>query len=76
MKNNPSARTIAPATLQTVLDRVAANDSLSHTRKRDLRSAVIGLPSSVSDRLPPTSPKPTFHDQSRPRWTRFTKPLG
>lgn len=41
MTNHPPAS--APATLQTVLDRLAGNCGLSDTRKRDLRSAVIGF---------------------------------
>ena len=41
MKPNPPPPPAAPATLQTVLDRLARNAGLSDTRKRDLRSAVI-----------------------------------
>jgi hypothetical protein len=35
-----SPETTTPATLQTVLDRVAANDTLSESRRRDLRCAI------------------------------------
>ena len=40
MKYDPPTHPMAPATLQTVLDRIAADPALSDTRKRDLRSAV------------------------------------
>jgi hypothetical protein len=42
MKLDPIPQTIvSPATLQDVIDRLAGNGSLSATRKRDLRSAVV-----------------------------------
>lgn len=41
MKNNPIPPIAALATLQDVLDRLEANQSLSETRKRDLRSACL-----------------------------------
>jgi len=40
MNPAPPPVTAAPATLQTVLDRLAGDGALSDTRKRDLRSAV------------------------------------
>ena len=40
MKPPPPPPTAAPATLQTVLDRLAGKDGLSDGRKRDLRSGV------------------------------------
>ena len=43
MKPNPPPPPAAPVTLQTVLDRLAGDDGLSDTRKRDLRSAVTSF---------------------------------
>ena len=43
MKHDPPSQLMGPATLQTVLDRLAADPALSETRKRDLRSAVIAF---------------------------------
>ena len=43
MKPNPPPQTTAPATLQTVLDRLTADAGLPKTRKRDLRSAVTSF---------------------------------
>jgi integrase len=43
MKNEPNPPTAAPATLQDVIDRLVADRSLSDTRKRDLRSAVVSF---------------------------------
>ena len=43
MKPNPPPQPAAPATLQTVLDRLAGDGGLSDTRKRDLRSAVTSF---------------------------------
>jgi integrase len=40
MKPNPPPPFITPVTLQTVLDRLAGDNGLSPSRKRDLRSAV------------------------------------
>jgi hypothetical protein len=39
----PLPQAATPATLQTVLDRLASRGDLSDTRKRDLRSAVTSL---------------------------------
>jgi integrase len=41
MKTHPPSQTAVAAKLQSVLDRLAVDDRLSETRKRDLRSAVI-----------------------------------
>ena len=43
MKPNPPPPPAPPVTLQTVLDRLAGDDGLSGTRKRDLRSAVTSF---------------------------------
>ena len=43
MKPNPVLPNAAPATLQTILDRLAGHAGLSETRKRDLRSAVTSF---------------------------------
>ena len=43
MKPNPVLPNAAPATLQTILDRLAGHAALSETRKRDLRSAVTSF---------------------------------
>jgi hypothetical protein len=45
----------APATLQDVIDRLAGNRSLSNTRKRDLRSAVVSF-GKLTDRAPAAIP--------------------
>jgi hypothetical protein len=43
MKSQPPPQTAVVATLQSILDRLAVDDSLSEVRKRDLRSAVISF---------------------------------
>lgn len=43
MKKDPIPTKAALATLQDVIDRLAGNRSLSETRKRDLRSAVVSF---------------------------------
>jgi len=43
MTPNPPPQPPGPATLQTVLDRLAGNGALSDNRRRDLRSAVISF---------------------------------
>jgi integrase len=43
MKNDPIPQIAAVATLQNVLDRLEANQSLSETQKRDLRSACLAF---------------------------------
>jgi integrase len=43
MKPNPPPPSTTPVTLRTVLDRLAGNSSLSDTRRRDLRSAVVSF---------------------------------
>ena len=40
MKTHPLPQAAATATLQSVLDRLATDNSISETRKRDLRSSV------------------------------------
>ena len=50
MKHDPIPPTTASATLQDVKDRIAGS-SLSQTRKRDLRSAVVTY-AKLTDRLP------------------------
>ena len=41
MKPTPPPTTTAPATLKTVLDRITADPTMSDSRKRDLRSAIL-----------------------------------
>jgi integrase len=43
MKTHPLPQIAVTATLQSVLDRLAVDEGLSETRKRDLRSAVISF---------------------------------
>jgi integrase len=43
MKPNPVLPNATPATLQTILDRLAGDGGLSDTRKRDLRSAATSF---------------------------------
>jgi len=43
MKTHPLPQAAVTATLQTVLGRLATDDSLSDIRKRDLRSAVVSF---------------------------------
>jgi integrase len=43
MKPDPPSPNATPATLQTVLDRLADNAELSHSRRRDLRSAILSF---------------------------------
>lgn len=43
MKIGPLPQNVSSVTLQTVVDRLAANPGLSESRKRDLRSAVTGF---------------------------------
>jgi integrase len=43
MKTHPLPQTAIAVTLQSALDRLALDDSLSEVRKRDLRSAVISF---------------------------------
>src|SRR5260370_39729235 len=43
VKTHPLPEIAVAATLQSVLDRLAVDDSLSEIRKRDLRSAVISF---------------------------------
>lgn len=43
MKTDPLPKTAVAATLQSVLDRLSTDESLSDARKRDLRSAVVSF---------------------------------
>jgi integrase len=43
MKTHPLPQTAVAVTLQSILDRLAVDESLSEIRKRDLRSAVISF---------------------------------
>jgi integrase len=43
MKIDPLPQTTTPVTLQTVIDRLAAHPTLTTSRRRDLRSAVISF---------------------------------
>src|SRR6266851_8100263 len=60
MKTHPPPQTGVAATLQSVLGRLAADDSLSDARKRDLRSAVISF-AKLSDRPPAAIPLDVAH---------------
>jgi integrase len=53
MKPDPLPQTAAPATLQTVLDRLASDGGLADTRRRDLRSAVLSY-AKLRDQRPAT----------------------
>ena len=55
MKPNPPPPSAGPATLKTVLDRLAAEVGLSDTRRRDLRSAVTSF-AKLRDRAPAVIP--------------------
>jgi hypothetical protein len=43
MKTHPRPQTAIAVTLQSALDRLALDDSLSEARKRDLRSAIVSF---------------------------------
>lgn len=55
MKHVPANHAAAMATLQDVMDRVAANPNIAVSRKRDLRSAIISL-GKLSDKSPGSIP--------------------
>src|ERR1700730_1032289 len=78
----------APATLQTVLDRLAGDSGLSQTRKRDLRSAVTSF-AKLRDQPPASIPLdladirqaldgmvPAWAKVSRKRWANLRSDLA
>jgi integrase len=88
MKPNPPAPPATPVTLETVLDRLAGDDGLSDTRKRDLRSAVTSF-AKLKGQPPAAIPLdlaeirqtlnrmvPARAQMSRKRWANLRSDLG
>jgi integrase/molybdopterin biosynthesis enzyme MoaB len=55
MKHVSTYTNVSAATLQDVIDRIAANPDIAETRKRDLRSAVISF-GKLADKSPSSTP--------------------
>jgi integrase len=55
MKHVPTTNNVGAATLQDILDRIAAHPDIAVTRKRDLRSAVISF-GKLADKAPASVP--------------------
>jgi integrase len=77
MKLNPRPVTAAPATLQTVLDRLAGDPAFSATRKRDARSAVTCL-SKLMGQPPAAIPLDLADirqilDHTEPAWAKISR---
>jgi len=60
MKTHPLPQAAVTATLQTVLGRLATDDSLSDIRKRDLRSAVVSF-AKLTEQSPAAIPLDVTH---------------
>jgi hypothetical protein len=55
MKHISTSGEASTATLQTVLDRIAGRPDITHSRKRDMRSAVLSF-STLADKAPASIP--------------------